>query len=81
MKHIVRPVYQAPANKGEFAAWLFRMLADYRNRLGRSNVVARLPIFFAGGVEVVGDELLCGERVGNGHTYLGEGHASVTIKA
>jgi len=69
MKHIVRPVYQAPANKGEFAAWLSRMLPDDGNRLGGSNVVARLPIVFAGGVEVVGDELLAArESVTATHT-------------
>jgi hypothetical protein len=34
------------------------VLADYWDRLGGRDIVARSPVIFTGGVEVFGDELL-----------------------
>jgi hypothetical protein len=49
---------QAPSNERQFAAWLFGMLADDGNRPSGSDVIARPPVIFDGGVEVFRDELL-----------------------
>src|SRR2546427_12254726 len=50
---------ETPLHQSDFTYWLFRILANHRDRLGRSNVVARRPVFFhRGTVEVLLNNLL-----------------------
>jgi len=50
---------ETPPDQREIAAWLFRMLADDRDGLGRSRVVARAPVFLTrDAVEALLDDLL-----------------------
>jgi hypothetical protein len=58
------------------------MLADDGNRLSGSDVIARLPVIFAGGVELFRDELLAmRETKGPNISRIGLNRFAVRIRS